>query len=461
MDLHGDHDNVNPHLTVSLPEILARITTFLPKSDLLSCTWINTTWEHEIRKRLLPLSRLFLTPQDLTQAHNIITTRGNCPHTFRLHKFEYIAQIREIICGHKVKILKTDFVLPNSSWSEHLESLAKTFPNLTTLKLCVSLWPWDENSVDESELPPKTGTFFVKVKTLQISSYGVLEDEDIAQIETIFRTITPQFMPLFPNLNSLSFLGSSQPVMETLLEFTPTLTSLTLINTGIEVPIKPTFSHLTCLELGDETVTYSSGFSNLLKITAGTLEKVKFSEIHNITPFEVFCNFVYDAIDFPIMPKLRVFEFAQNQCTDRDEYKNSVVMPRIGFRFEGGDPTKILNYEVQFPVLETIRISKAKPEMIDDTENILTEREYFETSVSFLYRFFLHESNWQGLTLKRLDVPFPPGDRFRVVTETDCECGRGDYGSCECFEWRDSSEFWDRVAAIFPNLGRYQGIGGI
>lgn len=108
-----------------------------------------------------------------------------------------------------------------------------------------------------------------------------------------------------------------------------------------------------------------------------------------------------------------------------------------------------LVYEDQFPVLETIRISKSHLVQDISTEAMdkLSVGEYFETSVSFLYKSFLRKGNSRGESVKRLDVPFPPEEKFRQVTGESCE-------------WRDSSEFWDRAVEMFPNLVKYAAIGG-
>lgn len=129
-----------------------------------------------------------------------------------------------------------------------------------------------------------------------------------------------------------------------------------------------------------------------------------------------------------------------------------MVIPRILLKFCEGKSTCRLNYSIQFPVLEMVRISRDNKSQYFGER--LTEQEYFETSVSFLYNFFLHGTNSRGLSVKYLDVPFPPGDKFRLTTNAiGCECRKG---FCECFEWKDSSEFWDRVVTVFPNLVSYQ-----
>lgn len=50
----------------------------------------------------------------------------------------------------------------------------------------------------------------------------------------------------------------------------------------------------------------------------------------------------------------------------------------------------------------------------------LTPQEYFEPSTEFLYNYFLHESNSQGLSVSQLDVLSPSGDKFKLRSVMKC-----------------------------------------
>ncbi|XP_035712369.1 uncharacterized protein LOC118437460 isoform X2 [Folsomia candida] len=45
-------DDNPPQLVTSLPEIIGKITSFLPISDLLTCTKVNAGWEREARNHI-------------------------------------------------------------------------------------------------------------------------------------------------------------------------------------------------------------------------------------------------------------------------------------------------------------------------------------------------------------------------------------------------------------------------
>lgn len=214
------------------------------------------------------------------------------------------------------------------------------------------------------------------------------------------------------------------------------------------------------LELGHCFLTMTN-LPSVLKTVAISLEHFTLSEVKNFRPIFIKSFFGEDnpTIVFPVMAKLRVVEFLQAQDKDNRLENNALVVPNIKLKFEGSTDVIRLNYNVQFPIIKSIRISRdEKCRMFSSRYacNVrLTEEEYFEASVSFLYDSFLNESNSTSGTVKQLDVPFPSGDRFRLVGVMECHCEK--YAtSCRCFEWRKSSHFWDRVLAIFPNVRRYQ-----
>lgn len=66
-----------------------------------------------------------------------------------------------------------------------------------------------------------------------------------------------------------------------------------------------------------------------------------------------------------------------------------------------------------------------------------------------------------GVTVKELDLPLPPGDTFRTIGVMGEACEAAGQVNCRCDEVRNTSEFRDKVTAIFPNLTRYQVMGAI
>lgn len=434
---------------------MGRIATFLPKSDLLTCTLINTAWETEIRKRILALSRWAITEHIIACSQNHLKVRKNCPRSielFELDKYLTVDAFVDFISenGHKIKTLETGLTLPNPAWPRYLESLSNSFPNMTSLVLNLTLRD-DAESISETQFPPETYSFS-KVKELEICSYFPSDGTRPGELDALFSSIIPQFAPLFPNLVALSFADVGDSVVQNCIDLFPTLTRLKFVSMELTVPLRQNVLNLTRLEIGHYFQS-RTGFSALLKIASATLEYLTFCEVPNLDPLRRPRGSEYLLL-LPILPRLRVFEFVQNQCTEREMYQNSNMIPGLFLQFVGVDSTtKRWEYRVHLPVLETIRILRAEMSSCDKAEDRMTEQEYFEANVSFLYDFFLHESNSPGLSVKQLDVPFPPGDKFRLVTVTECECGR-EIGLCECFE------FWDRVVAVFPNLVRYAAMGG-
>ncbi|OXA45091.1 uncharacterized protein LOC118438139 [Folsomia candida] len=467
MDLSGNHGN--PHLAVVLPEILAKIATFLPKSDLLSCTLINSTWETEVRKLLFDNVRIVLTPEKIFSHKKIVPSppfrgssigffsfashlsgHGPCANYVRNH-------------GAIVKTITTSFFIKAEAFTlpKDLELVAKSFPNATTLELDVNFWSLG-STYESLIFPPPKRYSFSKVKTLEIATstriHNLLGNDNLTyctQLGAIFAKIIPRLVPLLPNVEALSFFNSAQTVVENFLDlFSATVTTLKMSGVTITAPMqRPTILNLTRLEIGCYYLD-KSNFSHVLKFASETLQHVKFSEVENVPVNDKYSTRY--AIVFPVMRKLRVFELVQNKFTDRSAYKNSLVRPKLILRWEGGrghSGTRLV-YQDQFPVLETVRISRNETHHLlrnRGIEDRLTEQEYFEASVTFLYETFLREGNSRSESVKRLDVPFPPEAKFRLEK---CEGGNG-----ECYEWRDSSEFWDRAVEMFPNLVKYAAIG--
>ncbi|XP_035701308.1 uncharacterized protein LOC118433475 [Folsomia candida] len=297
---------------------------------------------------------------------------------------------------------------------------------------------------------------FPKVRKLEISS--IHWQSKSPEFKDMVVSIVPKLVALFPNVVSLSNRRCDQIVVETFLKFSPQrVKSLKFVSLEFTRVMQENVSCLTRLEIDYYLGTWQT-YSELLKLASATLQHVKFFNVANWDYSYARTWLPHKAIVFPIMSKLRVFELSLSPYTKGSEIKPLLVTLDIFLKFEKGDAIGRLDYQAQFPFLEKIKISREttfyhfREEV---TEKRLTEWEYFETSVSFMYRYFLHDSNSQGIRVKYLDIPFPPGDSFRLTPATKCNCGKARV-LCECVEMKSSSEFWDRVVEIFPNLERYE-----
>ncbi|OXA40012.1 uncharacterized protein LOC118439468 [Folsomia candida] len=440
----NDYRDNNPHLAVLLPEIVQRIPTFLPTSVLLTCTQINSTWEAAARKRLLFQSWLTVDPENITDYTNVVTARGSCPRNigfFRVKNPAICSQPAWLSFtsehGHKIKLLQINLTLRNPTWPQYLSNLATSFPNLTSLKLFISL----PNNSDLTNSPPQSNPpldnfTFPKLKHLEFTSYSVPEG-----CPHLHAMIT-RMIPLFPNLRALSCIERGQSVLEHFLTFAPTLTSILLKNAKLRNPLRLNLTNLTRLEFS-QCWSRPSDLPKLLRIGSGTLVHVKIYVSENVDPSHRFDRFGRHPVIFPIMERLTIFELAQSPRVDSSLLENSPVAPGIQLKFKQGennDPEKRLDYAVQFPVLEKIKISKMENNSSNYGQRGLTEQEYFATGKAFLYDSFLYNGNSQGLTVTKLDIPFPPG-------------------SCGCLETEEASIFWDRVIAMFPNVERCHAMG--
>lgn len=111
-------------------QILEHIVTFLPKSDLLECTFVNTTWEQEARKYLPGVYRVLLIPPHVSDNGYQKTITLKNASTEREGFADFIAKN-----GPHVRTLEAIIYHQNPAWNKYL---SKLFPNLYSLKLNVS-----------------------------------------------------------------------------------------------------------------------------------------------------------------------------------------------------------------------------------------------------------------------------------------------------------------------------------
>ncbi|XP_035713818.1 uncharacterized protein LOC110855949 isoform X2 [Folsomia candida] len=440
MDLDNNHDNENPHLAVKLPEIATNIVTFLPKSDLISCTLINSAWEQEARKRLLFLSHFILDAENVAHHQEISSVRGNSARNIGVVEFPNLS--REGPCGnfisthgHKVNRLETRLLPPDVTWPQYFETLSNSFPNLTSVVLLI-------DNLDNTD-SPQNRVFFPKVKNLAIyTPWNFMKPQEI---------LSTQLAPLFPNLVTLFCQRIRQSVVESFLHFSPNVTSLILINVPLFDPIRENTVKLTRLEIGHDYIhtLLPAGLTAMLKMSSGTLETLSLARVENIDPSKV-RNDKRLLVCFPILPKLRVFEIVHNDFSTKLEGKVSPqATPAINLKFEKGSAQTKLPYAEQFPVLETLRFWKGA----SSRKEKLTEQEFFEGVVSFLYNSFLHSTNTPCESLRDLAIPLKEDrdEKFKVFDvsesaeskEVDVQGG---------FEWKNVGEFLDRLDDVFPNL---------
>lgn len=444
---------------------------FLPKSDLLTCTRTNSMWEKEARLRLLAHTRLRLTARNIQHHQDIVAVRGNCPKQLDLIRFRNLsreAAFADLIAktGHNISHVNVALPLPNPTSRQYLEHLANSFPMLTTLKLTLcprkfAIYPYLTKS--PSNLPN-----FAKLRKLVILSSSKRKGR--AKVDFQFVQRIPDLVSLFPNLKSVSCFFGGQSIPETLVNsFFLKLMSLRIINIAIRTPNTPNVERLTRLEVGDY-LRNRHLLSQVLNIVAKNLQYLKISEVNNSNVYPVTDIRFEKEIVLPVMPNLKVFEFLQNSAVRRKKWKSNVYTPHIGLKFVGSsdaDNDPRIVYGEQFPVLRKIKISTRDPN--EETHcytasltprNVLREQEFFETSVSFLFNSFIHRSNSRCLTLKELDVAFPPEDHFSLLEMKKCKCGDQPH-SCYSYEWRPASYFWEWVIAMFPNVERYAAMGDV
>lgn len=295
--------------------------TFLPTCDLTTCTFINTGWEIEARKRLLTRKTVTLTPNNITLPGTIIPLRGG--NRFRnLYMTNFLYSCPTILTdllsshAHHVVNLKLHLPLADPNWREYLVHLLTFLHNLGTLHITVVSY---RGLIYPKFLPlSQQPRHFWKVRKPEMDSSTWPESSKLVEIVT-----------LFPNLNVLSSDGIEPAVLHKFLHRGPPTLA------GPRVTI-------TRLELSDPHFNLGH-FSEILQIVAETLESLKFFGMDNCPPHWLMNQ---ASIVFPAMPRLKVFGIRQSPASFRMMSSQcSVVMPRLKFKF-GGQSGKLLPVQI-------------------------------------------------------------------------------------------------------------------
>ncbi|OXA47256.1 hypothetical protein Fcan01_18036 [Folsomia candida] len=247
--------------------ILAKVMPFLPPSDLVTCTFINTGWEIEARNRLLTQKWITLTPQNITDSLNIINVRNNRPRNLYVTTFEYSCgpEVTHFLSNHghhliNLKIhVSTHF---DPKWPQYLEYLSTHLPNLT--KLRIVLITWGEITFTNFSPPPGKSCVFWKVRKLGMESPTWASSAHLVKI-----------LPLFPNLGALSAEGIDPTVLDKFLTGGNS-------NLNLPGPIQrtPSITRLELSKLSDNI----SHYSGILKTVSETLEGIKLFRLFNASP---------------------------------------------------------------------------------------------------------------------------------------------------------------------------------
>ncbi|XP_035715839.1 uncharacterized protein LOC118438967 [Folsomia candida] len=232
--------------------------------------------------------------------------------------------------------------------------------------------------------------------------------------------------------------------------FAPALTGFSVKNSIRYVQLNPPIPIIDLVTLNITRLVISpisSVWQPLLCSNLGT--KLAHTLVHlNIVSIRDCPKEYVFAMMMPILPKLKVFKLSR---VPYGEERWSGKIPQITLTYE----SQVLNYAVQFPALESIIVEKDWSEGKFEGQDLLSDGTYFEALVPFLYNSFMAEGTTPCGTLKRLDIPFPAGVKFRVakcISLSDA-CNNEDDAKSDYWEWKDTAEFFERVRTTFPNLG--------
>ncbi|OXA48753.1 uncharacterized protein LOC118436984 [Folsomia candida] len=437
------------HLALSLPEIIGRVTGFLPNSDLLTCTRLNSVWEGAARKHLR--ARITITTEHLLRYLETILVRSN--HHKRMEFCynggpEFVKFLQNAgKLDHLILTITLDKDL--SCWDGIFSSLKLAGTSLTSLLLRpVCLKPYTPH-------PSSILRVLTREKNLTLPAITRLSMVPFPLRKyPALGNIYSRLAPLLPNVDTIRLQFCEQSELEFLLcarsapapapaPF-PKLTSLSVTHCfserilidAFETAVAPPWA-LTRLEFDVRNDKKIIGPILLRNYSAG-LEYVHICKVRNLVLPEGRDPTV---LHVPVMRNLKVFKVTRNRGTCE-------AGGGVKFQFETEDPAdggKKINYAKQFPVLQTIRIGCAGK--VRETE----ADTWFESVAHFLYEVFAPGNGVVCETLEDLDVPLPLGEKFKLRGAKGTRCGIKQ-GVCDCWEWERSDVFLGRLTATFPNL---------
>lgn len=156
---------------------------------------------------------------------------------------------------------------------------------------------------------------------------------------------------------------------------------------------------------------------------------------------------------FPILPNLLDIQVTRSPFEVSNEYlkrKWYIGKPQFHLQFATSCPGWKLNYSMQFPTLKSITVERAPLDKDCFSERVMSDLQFFETGLAFLYDTFLAE-NCSSETVTYFRTTLPLHDQFRLLgTQKTCDCRLREF--CTCWELGNKQHLYNRVVTTFPNL---------
>lgn len=439
--------------------------SYLPTSDLKNCTLVNTAWEREARTHLMSRTKVTLTRKNfrpyfknrLRLCHknvdisllDIQTPSGMTSFLKNLtpHLKRHSAKISRL----HIDVLLIGYESPISS---QILEIFKILKNLKSLDLRVTFWgsSHKRDFTHVSQLIEQNVGTLSSVTKLRFripAPFSPLGPPADQHLYNILATCLPPLIKLCPNVQVLKLVNT--PVFE-MSPFPPKLTMLSVRRTdgnsiNLSTPQFPPLKNMSKLIRLEVNLNLHSEMAcpTLLTLLAPQLEHFAIRWVTNSSPGpRSTVTFI-----FPIFPKLKVFEIRRSQAFFQE---GKWLRPNLYFKFATEDKNTGVNvaYAKQFPVLEKIIIRKEND--LRKGAKGYSDNFYFENSVPFLLETFLWSTKSPCQTLKYLDIPFPPRNRFRYNRMTRAgDCGEAEE-VCHCWGLMEASIFYDLVVKVFPKV---------
>ncbi|OXA41124.1 hypothetical protein Fcan01_23917 [Folsomia candida] len=415
---------------------------YLPTKDLFTCTVVNLVWEKEARNRLRSrtVSNIELkSPMEILRPYyneQICLSWG-----FHGYSKELLRRLEDFAVANrnKVRHLTIPFFIDGGNYSNQFFKILKIFGDkLTSLRLQLFLqYVFQDNTL----LPEveNLSSFLTNFTNKDLVFPSITNFEFDSPNLPSASVILAKLAPIFPNVTMLqcqedTICGNIFNLQNYVSQF-PKLKSFSFTNRASTLPpqIQQDWSQINLTRLEFYTSRDNSLGAILLQTVAPTLEKVAITLTGTRSRLWV-----------PILPRLRVLKIT------RYDGKSCKVGHEVRLQFETeDDATGVkIDYEKQFPVLEQLIVRRSN---LRGSEPDL--QFCFDSTAQFLYSSFTPFTDKVAVcrTLRKLDIPLPPGKHFRLRHEND-----GVHQSCpnicNCWNWEESTKFLNRLGESFPNV---------
>ncbi|OXA48749.1 hypothetical protein Fcan01_16315 [Folsomia candida] len=437
---------------------------FIPVPTLLQFTLVNSTWEYEARNHLHSRTKLHLyTPGKYEpQLSKTIANYMNKPEHHGYPKnldisidkqsnlTQFLSEFAQFAGKYSnwIQHLKIDWTLTSEkSQSHQFFEICSTFTNLKYFEL----YPFDlsgkcydpevvSTSFQKDLIPVDILFPSVQILSLNLGLCPGFHRGD----ETLKEKLVRDILPRFPNLRKVAVKDDTPQGEDGSTGWFSDFTNISSFSLRVNFwgtrgthaltrYLPPRTLTLKCLELQAISFSVTPLYEQLIHRFSHCLEQFHLFLVNISTSgHSLLCDPC--PLHIPILPKLKVFKISRSRNENACKHFLGI---RLTFETECSQFP--LNYAKQFPSLLKVQVFEPSKKW----QRYISDQEFFEGVVPFLYATFLKENIPACQTLREFRFPVPLRAKFQL--------GSIDR-SKKTAVWVDSSEYFARIRKTFPGV---------